>query len=84
MKMPSPNLPDAAWVAISEGANVVRVVRQSQGLSKRDLADRAGLPLAVVNGAEADDWPLGIDRSEAMARIADALGVSVELLSAEN
>jgi len=54
-------------VAVSVGESV-RIVRELQGLSQNDLAQRTGIPQATVSAIENDRVRLGVERAKVLAR----------------
>ena len=54
-------------VAVSVGESV-RIVRELQGLSQNDLAQRTGIPQASISAIENDRVRLGVERAKVLAR----------------
>ena len=54
-------------VAVSVGESV-RIVRELQGLSQNDLAQRTGIPQATLSAIENDRVRLGVERAKVLAR----------------
>ena len=54
-------------VAVSVGDSV-RIVRELQGLSQNDLAQRTGIPQATLSAIENDRIRLGVERAKVLAR----------------
>lgn len=54
-------------VAVSVGESV-RIVRELQGLSQNDLAQRTGIPQATISAIENDRLRLGVERAKTLAR----------------
>ena len=54
-------------VAVSVGESV-RVVRELQGLSQNDLAQRTGIPQASLSAIENNRVRLGVERAKVLAR----------------
>ena len=54
-------------VAVSVGESV-RIVRELQGLSQNDLAQRTGIPQASISGIENNRVRLGVERAKVLAR----------------
>ena len=54
-------------VAVSVGDSV-RIVRELQGLSQNDLAQRTGIPQATLSAIENDRVRLGVERAKVLAR----------------
>jgi len=54
-------------VAVSVGESV-RIVRELQGLSQNDLAQRTGIPQASLSAIENDRVRLGVERAKVLAR----------------
>ena len=46
----------------------VRIVRELQGLSQNDLAQRAGISQATISAIENDRVRLGVERAKALGR----------------
>ena len=46
----------------------VRIVRQLQGLSQNQLAERTGIPQATLSAIENDRVRLGVERAKVLAR----------------
>lgn len=54
-------------IAVSAGESV-RIVRELQGLSQNQLADRTGIPQATLSAIEHDRVRLGVERAKVIAR----------------
>lgn len=54
-------------VAVSVGESV-RIVRELQGLSQNDLAQRTGISQATISAIENDRLRLGVERAKTLAR----------------
>ena len=54
-------------VAVSVGESV-RIVRELQGLSQNQLAQRTGIPQATLSAIENDRVRLGVERAKVLAR----------------
>jgi transcriptional regulator with XRE-family HTH domain len=54
-------------VAVSVGESV-RIVRELQGLSQNDLAERTGISQATISAIENDRLRLGVERAKTLAR----------------
>ncbi len=54
-------------VAVSTGESV-RIVRELQGLSQNDLAQRTGIPQASLSAIENNRVRLGVERAKVLAR----------------
>ena len=54
-------------VAVSVGESV-RIVRELQGLSQNDLAQRTGIPQASISAIENNRVRLGVERAKVLAR----------------
>ena len=54
-------------VAVSVGGSV-RIVRELQGLSQNQLAQRTGIPQATLSAIENDRVRLGVERAKVLAR----------------
>ena len=54
-------------VAVSVGESV-RIVRELQGLSQNELAERTGIPQATISAIENNRVRLGVERAKALAR----------------
>lgn len=54
-------------VAVSVGESV-RIVRELQGLSQNDLAQRTGIPQATISAIENNRLRLGVERAKTLAR----------------
>ena len=54
-------------VRISVGESV-RIVRELQGLSQNQLAERTGIPQSTLSAIENDRVRLGVERAKALAR----------------
>jgi transcriptional regulator with XRE-family HTH domain len=46
----------------------VRIVRELQGLSQNQLAERSGIPQATLSAIENDRVRLGVERAKVLAR----------------
>jgi transcriptional regulator with XRE-family HTH domain len=46
----------------------VRVIRELQGLSQNQLAERTGIPQATLSAIENDRVRLGVERAKVLAR----------------
>ena len=46
----------------------VRIVRELQGLSQNQLAERTGIPQATLSAIENDRVRLGVERAKVLAR----------------
>ena len=46
----------------------VRIIRELQGLSQNQLAERTGIPQATLSAIENDRVPLGVERAKVLAR----------------
>ena len=46
----------------------VRIIRELQGLSQNQLADRTGIPQATLSAIENDRVRLGVERAKVLAR----------------
>jgi transcriptional regulator with XRE-family HTH domain len=53
--------------AVSVGESV-RIVRELQGLSQNDLAQRTGISQATISAIENDRVRLGVERAKSLAR----------------
>lgn len=53
--------------AVSVGESV-RIVRELQGLSQNDLAQRTGISQATISAIENDRVRLGVERAKTLAR----------------
>jgi transcriptional regulator with XRE-family HTH domain len=54
-------------VAISVGESV-RIIRELQGLSQNELAQRTGISQATISAIENDRLRLGVERAKTLAR----------------
>ncbi|MGQ0654680.1 MAG: helix-turn-helix domain-containing protein [Betaproteobacteria bacterium] len=54
-------------IAVSVGESV-RIVRELQGLSQNQLAERTGIPQATLSAIENDRVRLGVERAKVLAR----------------
>ena len=54
-------------IDVSVGESV-RIMRELQGLSQNQLAQRTGIPQATISGIENDHIALGVERSKVLAR----------------
>ena len=54
-------------IAVSVGESV-RIVRELQGLSQNQLAQRTGIPQATLSAIENDRVRLGVERAKVLAR----------------
>ncbi len=54
-------------VAVSVG-EYVRIIRELQGLSQNELAERTGIPQATISSIENDRVRLGVARAKVLAR----------------
>ena len=54
-------------VAVSVGESV-RIIRELQGLSQSELAERTGIPQATISAIENDRVRLGVERAKVLAR----------------
>ena len=54
-------------VTVSVGESV-RIVRELQGLSQNQLAQRTGIPQATLSAIENDRVRLGVERAKVLAR----------------
>ena len=54
-------------VAVSVGESV-RIVRELQGLSQNDVAQRTGIPQASLSAIENNRVRLGVERAKVLAR----------------
>ncbi len=52
---------------VSTGESV-RIIRELQGLSQNQLAQRTGIPQATLSGIENDRVRLGVERAKVLAR----------------
>ena len=59
--------PAKSRIAVSVGDSV-RIVRELQGLSQNDLAQRTGIPQATLSAIENDRVRLGVERAKVLAR----------------
>jgi len=54
-------------ITVSMGASV-RIIRELQGLSQNQLAQRTGIPQATLSAIENDRVRLGVERAKVLAR----------------
>ena len=54
-------------INVSVGESV-RILRELQGLSQNQLADRTGIPQATLSAIENDHVRLGVERAKVIAR----------------
>jgi len=54
-------------IAVSVGESV-RIVRELQGLSQNQLAERTGIPQATLSAIENDRVRLGVERAKVLAK----------------
>lgn len=54
-------------VDVSVGESV-RIIRELQGLTQNDLAERTGIPQSTISGIETDRINLGVERAKVIAR----------------
>lgn len=54
-------------IAVSAGESV-RIVRELQGLSQNQLAERTGIPQATLSAIENDRVRLGVERAKVLAK----------------
>ena len=54
-------------IAVSVGESV-RIVRELQGLSQNQLAERTGIPQPTLSAIENDRVRLGVERAKVLAR----------------
>ena len=54
-------------ITVSVGASV-RIVRELQGLSQNQLAERTGIPQATLSAIENDRVRLGVERAKVLAK----------------
>jgi transcriptional regulator with XRE-family HTH domain len=54
-------------ITLSVGESV-RIVRQMQGLSQNQVAERTGIPQATLSAIENDRVRLGVERAKVLAR----------------
>lgn len=54
-------------VAVSVGESV-RIIRELQGLSQNQLAERTGIPQATLSAIENDRVRLGVERAKVLAK----------------
>ncbi len=54
-----------ATVSVGES---VRIIRELQGLSQNQLAERTGIPQATLSAIENDRVRLGVERAKVLAR----------------
>ena len=46
----------------------VRIIRELQGLSQTQLAERTGIPQSTISGIENDRIQIGVERAKMLAR----------------
>lgn len=46
----------------------VRIIRELQGLSQTELAERTGIPQSTISGIENDRIQIGVERAKMLAR----------------
>ena len=54
-------------ITVSAGESV-RIIRELQGLSQNQLAQRTGIPQATLSAIESDRVRLGVERAKVLAR----------------
>ena len=54
-------------IAVSVGESV-RIIRELQGLSQNNLAERTGIPQATISAIENDRVHLGVERAKVLAQ----------------
>jgi transcriptional regulator with XRE-family HTH domain len=54
-------------ITVSAGESV-RIIRELQGLSQNQLAQRSGIPQATLSAIENDRVRLGVERAKVLAR----------------
>ena len=54
-------------ISVSVGESV-RIIRELQGLSQNQLAERTGIPQATLSAIENDRVRLGVERAKVLAR----------------
>ena len=54
-------------ITVSSGESV-RIIRELQGLSQNQLAQRTGIPQATLSAIENDRVRLGVERAKVLAR----------------
>ena len=54
-------------ISVSVGESV-RIIRELQGLSQNQLAERTGIPQATLSAIENDRVRLGVERAKVIAR----------------
>ena len=54
-------------ITVSAGESV-RIIRELQGLSQNQLAQRTGIPQATLSAIENDRVSLGVERAKVLAR----------------
>jgi transcriptional regulator with XRE-family HTH domain len=59
--------PTKRRITVSAGESV-RIVRELQGLSQNQLAQRTGIPQATLSAIENDRVRLGVERAKVLAR----------------
>ena len=59
--------PTKKRITVSAGASV-RIIRELQGLSQNQLAQRTGIPQATLSAIENDRVRLGVERAKVLAR----------------
>ena len=60
-------LPAKKRLKVSVGESV-RIIRELQGLSQNQLAERTGIPQATLSAIENDRVRLGVERAKVLAR----------------
>lgn len=63
----SPFRPAKKRITVSVGESV-RIVRELQGLSQNQLAQRTGIPQATLSAIENDRVRLGVERAKVLAK----------------
>ena len=59
--------PARKHIAVSVGESV-RIIRELQGLSQNELAERTGISQATISAIENDRVRLGVERAKTLAR----------------
>ena len=59
--------PTKKRITVSAGESV-RIIRELQGLSQNQLAQRTGIPQATLSAIENDRVRLGVERAKVLAR----------------
>ena len=59
--------PAKKCITVSTGESV-RIIRELQGLSQNQLAQRTGIPQATLSAIENDRVRLGVERAKVLAR----------------